>query len=201
MTPFKFGSKKINIPAGYHELTVKQFQALSALSDKGDLKNNFFDILEVFTGIAAQVWFDAELTELAETQLLTALMWVADFPEWEKIPMPNKITVGKKKIVIPKDLSIKAFGQRMHFKQVTNGKNIFDAMPQALAAYLQPLYTNKKFNPDEIEPMVALCGECNLFEAFPVATFFLRKYVGSSAGRMKFNTLKMPSSSQQELTS
>jgi hypothetical protein len=200
MTPFKFGADNITLPSGWNELTVLHLQKVSALPENE--KTNFCKLLEIFTGIPYKTWFDAELSELNVAQLTSALAWAQSPIDMNILPMPDSIFIGAKKIDIPKNLAVKTLGQKQRFEQVAlpaleSNKSLVGSMAELLAIYMQPLYTGEKFNTDTIDDVIRLCEQCKAVEAFPVVSFFLKKYFVSGRKTQRSNIRETPSMKKQ----
>lgn len=204
-TPFLLAGQKADIPCGYHELSLGQFIDLSALADHSDI----CAVLEIFTGVKKKVWNDADLNSLSVALLNEALSWVSKKVEWNKLPVPQKVTLKGKEVTVPKKLETKTFGQRSAFDRFItnnikvdmdgNGTLTPELMTDAIAIYLQPEYTGEKFNPDKLGEMKEIVDALPVTEAVPLATFFLRQLIGLKSVRLKFDTQKMRTMKQPVL--
>lgn len=165
-------------------------------------RDNYLKVAALLSRTDYNTWLQLEFTPLLYEQLALALDWFyqGDITSYYNIPrqLPEFVTINGKKVIIPRDLAIKTQGQFMAFKngvlkfvQVTeDGKficNTPSAYADAMAIYLQPEYTGKPFDYDNIHHMVGFCRNLPVTEVMPVAAFFLKKYLRSVSEELQSN--------------
>lgn len=216
--PFTLGEHKLNIPMGFHELTLKQLIDIETMPDRGDIPA----LMAILTGVKRKVFFDAVMDTATEEQLLFSINWLIKFSRGKlkiDFSVPYSIKVGEKELVIPTDLGQMSFGQKMNCQQVFlaadetgNLKYVYaqegnivglnekaiEIYPEALAIYLQTLYTEKPFEDGKVlRDMIKLCEKIPVSDGAPVANFFLRKYLGLETLKVKSFGRKTASSRRQ----
>ncbi len=197
MLPFKFGDKTIQIKNKWEELTLSEFLRFPNEVDTSPLAsvNNFYDILSILSGITKEDLMNVAIEDI-NNDLIKGCMAFLSTPMPKQ--MPKQIHVCCTVIDVPQDLSIKTHGQFMMFnalciKEIGDGENVsrkflWDKAPQALAIYLQPLITGKKFDGDKIDELAETIAEqLPAVQAAPILTFFLNKYSNSVPVKPSFN--------------
>ncbi len=58
-------------------------------------------------------------------------------------------------------------------------------MPDVIAIYLQPYITDERYERQKAEDIIPEILKMRIVEAYPIATFFLLKYVESLSGKIK----------------
>lgn len=196
MIPFLLAGKEVNIPSGYHELTLKQFVQMTELSDPTDILST----LEILTGVSAKTWSHAALDSVNIQALNIALDWSNKKVDWNKFPVPEKIKLGEKEVTIPKRIDIKTFGQKIAFdKMILDKAKVEDEtitlppslMATAIAIYMEPEYSGKEFESDLVGDMVKMVSGLPVTQAIPLASFFLRKSLHLKMVKLKSFIPKM----------
>ena len=177
-------SKKVSFPASWAEVTVDQFYRIRSIDPKKEQALVICEVLEILTGIPAATWYDMEAREDDTNTILGLIEFIKDPIEWEGLEVPKEVTLGGKLCKVPKDLSLKTYGQAVLFESkvlpvVLEKGELTDVLKTALAIYLQPIYTGEKFDGEKLEDMEEVVGAMPIYTAFPVANFFFRKYLRS----------------------
>lgn len=187
MIPFKAGSKEINIPSSWDDITLAQFSSLRKCD--GD----FCKMLEVLTGEPSDFWDSVEIGTIELDTLVESVGFFKIPPPSVEGEKPLSITINEKLYDVPQDLSVKALGQRMMFEKtvfplcnlIKTGQGVKlqsiepEAAAAAIAIYMQPIVSGKLFSSSEATTLIKQIDKCKVSEAFPVANFFLRKYFAS----------------------
>lgn len=210
MNIFRYGNEQeIKIASSYSELTVKQFAQLANPKRKGDL----CEVLAVVSDKPYEFWFDADITKVGMEDLSNALLWTANVPDFRGLSVPKEIKINGNAVKVADDISIKTLGQELSFVQLVipriksyrNDKEeeameLTDAIAMAMAVYLQPEITGKKFDADTLPETEKLCSACNIMEAYPVANFFLNRYFTSKNVKKNSTTSPKQNKLKQGLT-
>lgn len=180
--PFTLGKIKGEFPVGWHETTLKQ------VIDYGKQTNefSFCERMEVFTGISRKLWNDLEINQANVAWFNTMVQWTRSMPDWTSYPVPEKVTINGKEIHINKRMELKVIGQLQKWAERCGSKLIpikeadgikaipFDIWADAIAIFLQPEYTGKKFDPDTLDEMLPHVMKLPAIEAMPLGNFFLK---------------------------
>ena len=185
MKDFTINEIKVSLPGGWGEITVDQFLKLKEVATNPDILTQ----LSILSNTDKQLWFDSDIeTKYFET-ILEAIEWAATPPDIESFIMPPVYQLGEKILVIPKDLTLKTLGQKVTFEQMILSKSILvDDKPacdisvicEAVAIYLQPLYTGAKFDPEKLDEVVSLVRQTLFCDVYGIATFFLTQLFPSA---------------------
>lgn len=203
MIPFSIGNVKMNLPSSWEEITTKQMIEIKKTGSE-----DFCSLLSILTGVDYKTIYNADISEFTVDQLSAGLEWMKTSPDFINLDKPETLTIGGKTMAVVNNLSVKTLGQKIFFEQKifpfvkAEGDVVVsidpEAIPIALAIYFQPLYTGHKFNPDEIDSMVALCGEVPVTQAFPVANFFLKKYFDYESSKKSSISIPKMTTSQPD---
>jgi hypothetical protein len=189
MIPFKLGSTQLNIPSSWDEITTEQVVEFKHMKNKMDL----CEILAILTGVDYKLIAAAEVSQLALNQISLAVKWFRNKIDFLSLEMPTFLEFGETKIKVKQDLGTKVMAQVSQMnqqvyplinfkKQQDESYAIESAEPEAVALTLaivfQPMYTGKPFNPETLDEFLEVCKKVPATKAFPVANFFLRKYLG-----------------------
>lgn len=181
MLNLTINNKPIQFPTSWAEVTVRQFFAIKNIDPNDKQYNAVCKMLEVFTGIKAAEWFDMEATEVDTNTILLLLEFCKDPINWESLKKPESITVQGKEIKIPTDISLSTYGQIVVFDttvipKVHESGNIIDVVHTAVAIFIQPLITGKKFDGNKLSETESMVLDLPIYQVFPLASFFLREY-------------------------
>lgn len=207
MIEAKINGMPVSFPAGWSEVTVGQFLALRNIDATLDSARTFSKILEIFTAIPAQTWYDMEATESHTEELFDLVAFTREKIDFNALACPEKITIDGKEYDVPKELRLSTYGQVTVFESkvfplVTDKGDLLDAIPSALAIIFQPLITGKKFDGDTLNETEKLIHALPILVAYPVASFFLKQYFQSLTKRSELSpTIQPEKNSKPELTS
>jgi hypothetical protein len=179
MTPIKINGQSLEIPSSWDEVTTMQF---IELSDSEERPNHIVRIISALTGIEYETLAATEC-EIAES-VLQAVAFIGTPPDFSKLIAPDKINVGGKLLTVPKDITSETFGQKTLVQQKINEcveakKELSSIIPFTIAQYFQPAYYDSKYNDKQAEQFESITRHVKILEAFPVANFFLSKYISS----------------------
>ena len=165
-----------SIPQAWDELTLKQFIDLQRW-DREDL----ITMLSVITGLEYDVLFASETSGIEEL-ILQNLQWMRTPLDFESLPVPKEIMIDGKNFDVPQDIKEKTFGQKISLQlyladAAKEGKFEIDCVAFALAVYFQPQINENKYNEDEAKKLLPIIEQCRFIDAYPVANFFLSKFL------------------------
>lgn len=195
MKQTEINGKNFLFPESWHEITVAQLIALRAMEQNAPLAKQICEALAILSGTKANEWFDMDADTDTHDTIFDLLAWTKQEIDWQKLPVPKVLTIGDRAIDIPQDLTLKTYGQvtvfeSLVFPTVEKTGDLTDAIPVALAIYLQPLITGSKFDADKLGDTIADINKLRACEAFPVANFFLKKYLQSMLKKSEHFTAK-----------
>lgn len=167
----------VYVPLAWSHVTVGQFMRMRKLP----AGSNVSHYLEIFTGISRDTWGREDYDSLED--VISCMSFLAELPDFKTFVMPEKYSIGGKELEIPKDIKLKSLDQRINFEQfcmppVNESGDVLNVLDMAIAFYIQPIYEDKPFS-QAIEPTMEAVRGTLLCEAYPIAAFFLRKYVMS----------------------
>ena len=174
MIHLKIGSKNVDMASSWDDVTIDQFIRIKE-------KNNIISYLSILTDLEEQEIMNASVDDI-EKKVIPLLDFVNDVPETEK--MPDMITISDKKLSVPKDISLKTFGQK-HFLQEAmateykKSKDLIGVIPTALAIYFYPDFYGDRFDIAKATEFTEICKKVKVREAIPVGNFFLTQSVNS----------------------
>jgi len=112
--------------------------------------------------------------------LFDVLSWTGQYVDWAKLEVPEFLTIGEKDIQIPKDLGAHTLGQKILVHQaMLERDNVTQALPVALAVYLDPLYHGSDFDRDRSIKFEETILKLPVLEAYPTGIFFLTRLLPS----------------------
>ena len=188
MALFKFGRKttltepvafklsdgtQLMIPTSWEHVTIHQWMRLKS-EDK-----DFLTMISILTGV--------DRKHLMKCNSLDLDMKVSPLLEWMKTPFDTNrklkhITIDGKQHKVPSGLGLTELGQRYflqeQMKKAMEKPGGLDGMLDvALAIYFYSALTGKPFDADKIADVLPLIHSIPVTEGFPVADFFLMKYL------------------------
>lgn len=178
MKDFIVNAKNISLPSGWDEITVDQFFRLKDNASNPDILTQ----LAILSNTERGFWFDTEIPDKEFELIVDAITWAVTPPDLDSFIMPPVYLLGEKTLVIPKDLTLKTLGQKVTFEQMVltkalliDDKPVFDinVVCEAVAIYLQPLYTGEKFDPEKLEHITHLVRLTLFSDVYGIASFFL----------------------------
>lgn len=173
--------KSIAFPTSWADVSVRQFNEIKKIDVADERYNSICKMLEIFTGISATEWFEMEASEVDTNTILLMLEFCKDPIQWDSLKAPESIKIGGKDITIPKDINMSTYGQIVVFDTkviplIHSEGSISSVVHSAVAIFLQPLITGKKFNADLLAETENQILDLPIYQVFPLASFFLRRY-------------------------
>lgn len=210
MLEYQIGETKFNVPQGWHEVTVKQFQEYVRL--KRDDLNYIVKKICIFTGIDDSLLFNTVRSMEENQLLLMAFDGLKDWPDlYEVDRSPALLKIDNKEIDY-KNINIQlcTMAQYSTFAGLIlpNARmnedrffvNLFD-IQKAIAIYCYPAWSGKDYS-TEWDTMLTVIDSMNILEAFSTASFFLNVYINSqSTGAKNLSTTPTQKKTKQELKS
>lgn len=178
MIPYKLADQSFTIPEGWHEITLKQWLSLRTI----DI-NNICAILGVITGIPEETWFYARQIEMIE-KMIPNMKWIGRPFDLKKQPIPETVMLNGETVTVPKDITIKTFGQKLTYqnemaKHLNDDGNVkVEFLPMNLAIYLCP----EPFTDQKAFALVQHIEAMPVTQAYPIGSFFLTSFLKSSPG-------------------
>jgi hypothetical protein len=191
----------IAFPTSYHDLTYGQFLRLRFENTK-----DIGVVLEILTGMSRSIWMNLGISEY--DKVIKFLNWLIESPiKWDELPMPEKLTIGGKSYLVPKDLGLKTFGQKIVLESriteiitnifgSTDKKNIsndiksnvliksqnslISVIPFTVAVYMQPEVTGTQFDESLVPSVEHQILDARAVEVYPIGNFFIRSLLGSA---------------------
>lgn len=174
----------ISVPDKWPEVTVKQYCDLC--SNINDL--NAVRLLSILSGIAYETLLNFDCS-IFETGILPAMNFVKNSFSKDPLPLPEKIIIGEKELVVPKDIAAETFGQKVMLQMKINEaqdaqKDLIELIPFTIATYLSPIYYGQKYDDKRAEMLIPLIQEMPITQAYPVAYFFLNRWAKLSKTKL-----------------
>ncbi len=185
MNDFTINEIKVSLPSGWDGVTVDQFLKLKEAALKPDILVQ----LSILSNTDKQLWFDSDIETIYFETILDSIAWAVTTPDIDNFIMPPVYQLGEKIIVIPKDLTLKTLGQKITFEQMILSKAVMvydkpacdiNVICEAVAIYLQPLYTGEKFDPEKLDEVVSLVRHTLFCDVYAIASFFLTQLFPSA---------------------
>lgn len=180
-TAFKIGGESVNIPCGWHELTVSQFRNISSIGD-----NDAFRFVSVITGIEERKLFNYDVSGI-----VGLCSWIFSEAEAEQIKRAEPtftVTFRGGVYEMPKEPTECTFGQKMVVSAM-GGKSGVDVADTIFATYLQPIHTRKEFSYKEAEKLLPDVGRLPVLVVLPYARYMAERI----AAIEKAQRAKLPS--------
>lgn len=170
--------KEHNLVTSWRELSV--FQFLQLREWKG---NDFLKLLSILTNIDRETLSESPQLDIDE-KLVPFMKWIDTVPDFNSWSMPSTITIDKRKYNAPKDKGYFTFGQKIELQKkmisvTKETNNVLDCIGTALSIYYQPIINKSNFSPVEAEKMIPMMLNCKMEEAYPIASFFLKRSIAS----------------------
>lgn len=165
-------SKKI--PESWKECSLGMWMRLREWDGK-DYVKGFSLIMDIDYDIISR----SKSKKLYRT-LFDVISWTGQSVDWENLKVPEFLTINKKDIQIPPNLGAHTLGQKILVHEaMLRGDNITQALPVALAVYLDPLYHGSDFDRERSIKFEKTILELPVLEAYPAGIFFLTKLLPS----------------------
>jgi len=164
MIEFKFEDRKVSIPSQWNEVTVEMF------TDKDFLNNDGLGLLATLSGIDKDRL--ANTTENLDRHIGKALTFLRKDPiGWRKGKV-KPIEILNTICVIPKNIELERYGQKVMYGQYIIKYKDYSAMPYCVAVYLAPqIYPKDWYN--RIDEIAEAIKKLSITTIFPIADFFL----------------------------
>jgi len=161
-----------DLPDGWGEVIVNQFLELRNCENA-----DFITILSILLNAPYDKIFACN-PEMIAKKVIPMLDWYFDDTfKFEDLKIPPKLYVQGKEYLIPRDIRLKSFGQKIHFEEIMiDMKDPVAKMPYVVAIYMYPIITKNKFNIESLDEFTKnIIGNCKITEIYPIADFFLTK--------------------------
>lgn len=177
MLKFTLGETPFEIPASWHEVTVKQFRDIVNAKKAGD----FTEIFSILSGLDYEL-INSTVRPIEQNILLEkAVAWAAVLPDWFNSPLPDTFKIGGKELNFKKDINQMSFGQYGSFLAMASANPMtwkdklycnVNNVDKAIAIYLYPEWSGLDFS-DKWTDMIPEIDKLPFMECFAVASFFL----------------------------
>jgi len=158
----KIGRKKINVPSAWDDLSARQFIEITETNDEKK-------IIEIISGIPFEQSFyileyldflkrPIELDSIEESQYLFFKNEAFKCPEIKSCSWGQKICLSNL------------------LKQIGKSRTVQNSVCEILAIYFQPIFNKSKFNPEELESLIAEFEKESFFKIYSVAKNFIRQF-------------------------
>lgn len=177
MLQVKVQDKTFFVPEKWEEVSVKQFADL----DRFRAELNPARVMSIFTGIDYGWILNADPKEI-EVKLLSCMHFLGSDVDVAKFVRPDYILIAGRRFDVPKAIRNETYGQKMYIQELVNDGvkrklPIYDLIPMALAIYFQPAFDDKPFDDKRAEALKPMMSHLPICDAYPVAGFFLKKYI------------------------
>ena len=172
MKTIKVRGKNTHIPTSWVEVTAEMWLRLIQI----DENSREFELIAALTGEPEEFFLKSKDT-LLDVKFFKELEWYTKPINLITLERKDEVVVGDKTIPIPKDLGFKTLGQKMLLQQSMreNKDNIDAAILRAFAIYIAPLYYEKEFDGDTVEPFIEeFVNKMPIIEVYPIGSFFLQ---------------------------
>ena len=169
MITFKFENKSVAAPDCWEEVTVGHFINPYFLS--GDS----ISLLSSLSGIDRNKLLNT--VEDIEGPLTRMVAFIVNDPEGFKGKLTEEFEFRGKKLKVPMDIEVERIGQKILLQDAMRKYSfIYEAIPDAVAIYLQPELNNGVFDDSMLADMREEILLLKIRDVFPIASFFLTKY-------------------------
>ena len=168
------GDINLFVPISWQEVTVEQYTRLESEGWDG---LDLIHLLSMLSGHKLR-----ELDNLKDTSILDVLTQHIGFiatnpPDFNKLRINKRFTLGGKKIEVPADLELESLGQKILMSNIMQQDNMIKQIPNALAIYFQPIYDGSDFDRKRLPHIVKMINQTPIVLAYPVVAFFFRKLI------------------------
>ena len=182
----------IDLPASWEEITVGQFEELSKLK----LNDPESKLLSIVTGLGEEVFHELDPDQVDE--MIDVVSFVRDekvsasnYEVPEQIELDGKVITTKIEPKTANFMQRHAFERRLWPELKENKGVINTGLSVALAIYLQPQITGKKFDDDSLDSTIQAVKKIPVLKGFPVAYFFTNACTRSLNKREKCLTNRL----------
>lgn len=178
------GGKKVHVVDRWEDVTTEQFMKLCEISKSMNMGASF----SILSSITIEELSNEKVTDREYSNMINALSWIEQRPNFSELKLPESITINNKKIVIPTNLELETYGQRIQFEltcinAIQEGGDIIPVMNKAIAIYLYPIIMGTTYNGDKLNEAVDIVNTIPIIQSFPIACFFFNKWLTLSTER------------------
>lgn len=174
-----------NLPKGWQDLTLKQFQDIERFYADKDKPFNAIDVLEVFTAHSKDE-IDQLPIEFVE-KLLDGLKWLSESPD---IGEPTcKITIDGEEYIINIQNKLKT-GEYVAFDTLLKSDIHNYAAMLAILCRKQGEIYDSKFENEVLEDRIAMFEKIPMLDAMRVVNFFLQLYIISETHTLLYSQVE-----------
>lgn len=179
MIALKVNGNKIRIPGCKEEVSTGIYQRIirdwSEQLKLSPEKRDYFKLFSIMAGIEPK-GFDLPLDK--QVTLENAIRWFIDDPFSLSNEVPKVLSVGKKIIVIPKDIGALGIGQNIFMRQqIEKSKYLEENISIAVATYLQPTFSGGKFDIDKVMELDKIIQEIPVYLTYPIGFFLVNRAI------------------------
>lgn len=166
MIKFVFEDKTVRVPSEWEEVTVEHFINPDFLS------GNSLSLLANLSGIPRQKLLNT--TEDITGHLYKMVDFMQKDPQGYQKYKPEKITLQGKELDYPKDIEVERVGQKIMLQDaVSKYQFVYEAIPEAIAIYLQPELNDGVFDDAKLPELIEEVKGLRIVDVYPIADFFL----------------------------
>jgi len=196
------------IPQSWYDITVDQYVRLTLTKEFNDIT-----FLAIMLGVEEEDILNSSNPNL-DIDTYPHLAWYTgetseDFfsrmTDENKRFMPKEVVLERDgadiTIPIPKDLSMKTYGQKISVEQMLekNANEPFSIFPDVVAIYLYPDWSGEKFNLGKaLEFKDSHIMKMPIYLAYPIGRFFLMKLQDSMHKKLLFWLENMPKKKREQ---
>lgn len=191
----------LHLPNCWPDVTFKQWLQLRHDYDGKDL----LKLISIMSGKSLK---DIQVlpSSTAKLDSLQSIKFIYDDTfDFDMLPIPEIITIGKKDYLIPKDVMKETFGQKVMLMQYISDPDFYIDLPKkneddeqsreyskllhiAAAIYMQPLLDDAPFDADKAEGYFDKFMKMPVTDVYPIGSFFLtRSRILKKPGRIGLN--------------
>lgn len=209
MMPITINNQVVHLPFSWFEVTVSQYRRL--LKAEGLIQQ-----LEALSGVK-KVIVEGEEKELPlvpaiewenlseidfEQRIASTIQFLSEPIDLSGLPVPKEIKIGEKDYTLPKNIALKAFGQKLSLQnelaklELDNTPQAYtDAVVFAVAVYL----CDDPYSDSKARELAKEIDGCLITDIFPAGNFFFRSWINSCLESRSFLASNLnPNRSEQE---
>ena len=175
MIAFKFkglegGTISVNAPDRWSEVTVEHF------CNPYFLSGDSISLLSVLSGIDRNTLLNSK--EDITGQLLRMTNFIAmDAKGFNIKDKPKTFKLRGVSCTVPQDIEVERVGQKIMLQDaMIKAKFVYEAIPEAIAIYLQPGINNGVFDDQALPELVEEIKQLRIVDVYPIAHFFLTSW-------------------------
>lgn len=185
MIKFKLDNQTYSMPQCWEDISYKQFMELKSWDGEDRLM-----FLSILTRVPIDIMEQTSVLDLDDRLEPYASFINKEF----KVKDDKQINFRGQNYKIPKELAGKySLSQKISLKDkvvqcTINKQELYDIIPFAVAVYLYPLVSGKKYETEYTEELIPEILECSFLEVFSIGSFFLKRLQGyQSANKKRFH--------------